>query len=562
MASCNSLLSEEQFLCSICLDVFTRPVSTPCGHNFCMSCITVYWDDKSVCQCPLCKETFARRPDLKVNTFISELASQFVSLQVTEAQMWTPVQQQVGCGGVVLCDICTDTEETAVKSCLECLTSYCAVHLEPHYRAAGLKRHTLVEPVAGLEDRLCKEHARLLTLFCKGDDILLCDVCSSLNHRKHNVVSLPRAYEEAKDQLEEGEVKVQQMIEKNMQEVHAMKESVEKSKKDTKDVIAESTQVLMELVSEVQESQKELVQVIEERQKAAEEEADGFVSSVEQELKDLQSTAMKLSELKQTEDPLSFLLSVPKMSFRSHTIDLLTFSFDRYVDNHRIRRCLSKNVPQLQKLLHEMNTEIKQILGSRDEPSDNYLKFMRQYVEDILLDPETAHPLLVVSDDRKQVRFNMGLASRGHPSPKVFTAHLAVLGATALSTYKFYFEVFVGGKTEWCLGMAKESIQRRGQIPRRPGCGLWAIWFIEDRFETFCRPNVPIHFGKVERVGVFVMYETDEIIFYDVQNLKKMYTFTDCSFTEKLYPYLNPCDNEYSSNLDPMIIVPVKRWRW
>ncbi|CDQ99752.1 unnamed protein product, partial [Oncorhynchus mykiss] len=77
MATSCSLLSEEQFLCSICLDVFTEPVSIPCGHNFCKACITKYWDRDDLCQCPMCKNTFDKRPDLFVNTFISEMAAQF-----------------------------------------------------------------------------------------------------------------------------------------------------------------------------------------------------------------------------------------------------------------------------------------------------------------------------------------------------------------------------------------------------------------------------------------------------------------------------------------------------
>uniref|UniRef100_A0A3B4D159 RING-type domain-containing protein n=1 Tax=Pygocentrus nattereri TaxID=42514 RepID=A0A3B4D159_PYGNA len=73
MASSSSLLSEDQLLCSICLDVFTDPVSTPCGHILCRVCLKEGWDSSSCCQCPVCKEEFSRRPDLHLNTFISGL---------------------------------------------------------------------------------------------------------------------------------------------------------------------------------------------------------------------------------------------------------------------------------------------------------------------------------------------------------------------------------------------------------------------------------------------------------------------------------------------------------
>ncbi|XP_030266597.1 E3 ubiquitin-protein ligase TRIM39-like [Sparus aurata] len=77
MTAASCLLTEDQFLCSICLDVFTDPVAIPCGHNFCKTCITKHWDKNVKCQCPNCKKTFNTRPELQVNTFISEMAAQF-----------------------------------------------------------------------------------------------------------------------------------------------------------------------------------------------------------------------------------------------------------------------------------------------------------------------------------------------------------------------------------------------------------------------------------------------------------------------------------------------------
>ncbi|XP_059180359.1 E3 ubiquitin-protein ligase TRIM21-like [Centropristis striata] len=562
MASSNSLLSEDQFLCPICLDVFTRPVSTPCGHNFCMSCITAYWDDLPVSQCPVCKETFERRPDLKVNTFISELASQFMSLQVTDAHIWSPGRPQARCGAAVLCDICTDTQQEAVKSCLECLTSYCEVHLEPHHRAAGLKRHTLVEPLESLENRICKEHTRLLTLFCRKDEALMCDVCAGLGHRNHDVVPVQQACDEMKALLGDAEAKLQQMIQERLQKVRATKESVEESKTETKDVIAMSVHDLVALVSEIQKSQTELVQVIEEKQKAAEEQAEGFISSMEREIKELQRTKMKLRELRQTEDQLCFLQSSPNPSIMPQTMDLSTFSFNRQVEIKHIRKSLSKSVSQLRMRLNKMNTEVQGLCDGTAVSQDATLKDVQQYEVDIVLDPDTAHPLLILSDDRKQVRFSMDRGLWGGNqilNPNRFSVNLAVLGHGGFFSCRFYFEVFVGEKTEWCLGVAAASMQRRGVPVRRPGCGLWAIWFLKDKVEIFCSPNVPVYLGKMKRVGVFVDYDGGLISFYDVQTATLIYSFTECVFTEELYPYFNPCDNEYGSNLAPMVIVPVSR---
>lgn len=524
-----------------------------------MSCITTYWDDAPVCQCPVCKEDFQRRPDLKVNTFISELASNFLSLRITDAHTVSAQTQQVNTGAAVLCGICIDAPKEAIKSCLECQASYCDVHLAPHHRAPGLKRHTLVEPVESLEGQICKEHNKLLVLFCRDDGVVLCDVCSSSHHKDHDLVPVQRAYKEMKHLLEYSEAKVQRMIQERLEKVVKVTESVKRSKTEAEEVIANSVQDLTELVSEIQKSQAEAITVIEEKQKTVEEQADGFVCAVEQDIAALQRTAVKLRELKETKDQLNFLRLYPDSSVLPHTADLSTFSSNQHLEMQRVGESLRKSASQLRALLNKMNAEIEKLRSGSHVSNEATLRYMQQYEVNVLLDPDTAHPLLVLSDDWKQVRYSMrsNRWANQMPNPSMFTEHLAVLGSTGFSSRKFYFEVYVGQKTEWCLGVAAESVQRRRSLGRNSHSGLWAIWFLEDKFETFNCPDEPVHLGKVERVGVFVDYDRGQISFWDVKSVTLIYSFSECLFTEEIYPYFNPCDNEFGSNLDPMIIVPV-----
>ncbi|KAK0149242.1 E3 ubiquitin/ISG15 ligase TRIM25 [Merluccius polli] len=86
MASAITSWSEDNFSCSICLDVFNSPVTTSCGHNFCRTCITTFWDDQVQYKCPVCNELFHTRPDLRVNIILSEMVDQFrPSVRVKEA---------------------------------------------------------------------------------------------------------------------------------------------------------------------------------------------------------------------------------------------------------------------------------------------------------------------------------------------------------------------------------------------------------------------------------------------------------------------------------------------
>uniref|UniRef100_A0A8C2C4B4 RING-type domain-containing protein n=1 Tax=Cyprinus carpio TaxID=7962 RepID=A0A8C2C4B4_CYPCA len=148
LASSSDPLNEE-LQCSVCLDVFTNPVTTPCGHNFCKSCLNQCWDKSEDCSSPFCKETFSRRPDLKINTALRQVVQHFKEKSgVTKSE--------------VLCDICDDRKQKALKSCLMCQSSYCETHLEPHHRVPRLKKHKLINAVENLEDYICEQHERPL----------------------------------------------------------------------------------------------------------------------------------------------------------------------------------------------------------------------------------------------------------------------------------------------------------------------------------------------------------------------------------------------------------------
>ncbi|MBN3301510.1 TRI47 protein, partial [Amia calva] len=335
MASPSSLLSEEQFQCSICLDIFTSPVSTPCGHNFCMVCIGGYWDSSVECQCPLCKETFYRRPDLRVNTFIAGMAEQMKKL------MLSPPEEHSAQPGDVPCDICTGRKLRAVKSCLVCLASYCSVHIKPHYDAAKLNQHKLIEPVSDIEDRLCKKHQKVLELFCREDQICVCQFCTETDHSGHNTVSLKEECRQKKAQLGETEAEVQQKIQDRLKKVEEIRQAVELSRLGAQREAEDSEQVFRALVRSIERSQAELLELIEEKQRAVERRAEGLIEELEQEITELERRRTELEQLSHTEDHIHFIQRIPSLLTRLHSMDRDDIDFHSDSCFHSMRKALT-----------------------------------------------------------------------------------------------------------------------------------------------------------------------------------------------------------------------------
>uniref|UniRef100_A0A4W6G1D7 RING-type domain-containing protein n=1 Tax=Lates calcarifer TaxID=8187 RepID=A0A4W6G1D7_LATCA len=77
MASTISLLPEKHFLCSLCRNIFTSPVTIPCGHSFCLSCLCHYWARHQSKYCPHCKRVFTDKPDLSVNRILADVSDNY-----------------------------------------------------------------------------------------------------------------------------------------------------------------------------------------------------------------------------------------------------------------------------------------------------------------------------------------------------------------------------------------------------------------------------------------------------------------------------------------------------
>ncbi|NXF13301.1 TRI39 ligase, partial [Smithornis capensis] len=408
-------------------------------------------------------------------------------------------------------------------------------------RELGLRAGSLgPEPEPGTP--LCPQHDERLKLFCEEDEEPICVVCrESLQHRPHTVYPIEEAAQVYK-------VKLQKSLENLLKEVEEVKkrESAERMKtQECKEMVKKKRERIVSEFGKLHrllaDEEKLLLQKLEEEEKQ-------ILLLINENLARLVEEKCLLEELileikEKSQQPADGLLKVRPC--HQH------YSLSPAHGHSSLLRCeeIKFQSPKAISVTLKENYSIpERCLGMRD--------MLKKFKVDVTLDPETAHPELSVSEDRKSVRRgSKKLLLSLFDHPRRFGSTPVVLGSQSFFSGRHYWEVQVGDKPEWGLGLCRESASRKGIVLFSPNNGYWVLRLQNGgSYEALTSPISPLTLSvRPRRVGIFLDYEAGEISFYNVSDRSHIYTFTD-KLSGNLRPFFFLGGFLGGRNAEPLVI--------
>ncbi|XP_076843386.1 E3 ubiquitin/ISG15 ligase TRIM25-like isoform X3 [Brachyhypopomus gauderio] len=506
--------SQDSFSCPICLDLLKDPVTIPCGHSYCLGCISYYWDQnhnnqKDVYNCPQCRRTFSSRPGLYKSTTIVEMMEQLKNAGI----LVTPAGQD-GCVGVS-CDVCSGEKHEAVRSCLVCLASYCELHLQPHYQSTAFKKHKLVKASTNLQEKLCSEHEKMLEAFCRTDHQCVCMQCMLGKHKGHDIIIADTERGERQKHLEEIQRKFKQRIQEREKELQELRSEMDTYKHSAQAAVKDCEMIYTELIRSIERRCAEVTELIRAQEKTAVGRAERVLRQLEQEVTELKNRDAELEQLLHTEDHIRFLqrfssVSAPPTELPSVTVNQLYTFKDVVKSISELRERLEDLSKQD---MHKLSADVKAIHITGPLIREDFL----EYACHLTLDPNTAYRHLCLTEGNKKVTYSDS-PQPYTDDPRRFNAISQVLCQEGLSSCH-YWEVEMNGRDGVSIALSYDTVGRKGwgcecvfgcdHQSWSLNCSLsgFSLWNKNSKSDTSatCRSS---------KVGVYVNHRAGELSFY------------------------------------------------
>ncbi|XP_051747718.1 tripartite motif-containing protein 16-like [Ctenopharyngodon idella] len=522
-------ISQDEFMCSVCLDLLKDPVTTSCGHSYCKICITGCWDQEDQMRaysCPQCRQTFSPRPALAKNTILAEMVEKLKKINL-------PADCYAGAGDVQ-CDVCTGRKHKAVKSCLVCLNSYCQNHLEQHESWFKGKRHNLTEATGRLQEMICPKHNKILEVFCRTDQKCICLLCTMYEHKNHDTVSAAAQRTEKQKELKKTQRWFQQRIQQREKDLQQLREAVESHKRSAQTAVKDSERIFTELICSIERSRSEATQWIRDQEKTAVSRDEGRLKRLEQEINDLRRRDAELEQLSHTQDHIHFLQSFQSLSAPPESTDVNDDPYSS-LSSFDVRESVHQLRDKLEDFCKEEFKKISDRVTFTIRTRNNFL----QYSHQLNLDLNTMNERLHLSERNRVITRTGILEDQWYPDHPDRFDHPQVLCRKRVCG-RCYWEIEWSGDVS--ISVSYKSISRKGRGGESLfGCNVqsWSLQCSSSSYSIYHNsketklPVEPIS----SRIGVYVDHSAGTLSFYSISgDTMSLIHRVQTTFTQPLYP--------------------------
>ncbi|KAM4632450.1 E3 ubiquitin/ISG15 ligase TRIM25-like [Discoglossus pictus] len=496
----------EELNCSICLNIYTDPVTLACGHNFCQVCIGSVLDTQEgsgVYTCPECRETFNTRPAMQRNLKLRNIMALLLPTH--------PEQEETG----IFCTYC-DSPVPATKTCLLCEASLCDKHLKKHSKS---EEHVLMEPTISPEKRKCSVHKKLLEYYCTEDAVCVCGACCAFGvHKGHQVELLNEASEKKKVKLSNVLEKLTSKRKETEKRVQRLQEHKEEVQERAAGVTETVTVLIRDIRRQLEVLEERVLSEMTRQEKNVLLQVSDLIQQLEKDKDKLSRKMSQIEELCNLTNPLTVLQredAEKEISECGENELSAPEEWDEVLISVRLHRALSDIV-----------TDITAVPG-----------LCEQEAPDILLDVNTAHSVMSVSGDRKTATHTEINNQRPY-RPERFVDCGQVLSTNSFTSGRHYWEVETSESGDWGVGLAYPSIERRGkQSLIGQNNKSWGLYSTDNehcvKHNTLDISLTPE--SCMQRLGIFLDYEAGRLSFYELYYpIEHLHTFT-ATFTEPLH---------------------------
>ncbi|XP_075770183.1 zinc finger protein RFP-like [Pelodiscus sinensis] len=425
---------------------------------------------------------------------------------------------------------------TTNVSCPQCRRTFPQGNLRPNRQlrsivdaARELRLQAGREPAA---ERLCERHQEPLKLFCREDGIPICVVCDrSKGHRGHTVIPAEEAAEEFQERLQ-AHVKTLRAEREKLLGLKVSRE--ETSQVYLKQTQAERQKIVAEfqqLQQFLQEQERLLLAQLEKLDNMIVKAGIDTVTKLSEQISHLSELIRELEE--KCQKPASEFLQDVRSTLSRCEEGQAQQPEEMAPELEEQVRDFSKQTVALSKSLRAFRDTLPDALEAKSgEPLRTHTP------ANVSLDPDTAHPQLVLSEDGKSVRWTDTHQPRPD-TPERFDTMRCVLGREGFTSGRHCWKVEVGGGRYWAVGVARESLNRKGWVSLSPKGGIWAVGRCGDPFRALTDPETPLTLSPHHRIYVCLDCDRGQVTFIDAETEASIFTFPPGSLPgERIRPWL------------------------